>query len=158
MENWKEIKGYEGLYEVSSEGRIRIMSKTYLSGRGKYVRRVEESIMKPSYSNGYQQVTLSKDKLRKSYKVHRLVADAFIPNPDNLPCIDHINTVRTDNRVDNLRWCSHKDNSNNPITMSKYYGRQTRLGSHPTEETLKKLSESHKGKHWTTIQGKRVWY
>ena len=56
----------------------------------------------------------------KDYKLHRVVAELFIPNPENKPCIDHINTVKTDNRVCNLRWCSHKENNNNPLTLEKY--------------------------------------
>ena len=155
MEIWKEIKGYEGLYEVSSEGRVRSLDK-WVKGKVLYLKKGK--VLKESYSDGYPQVVLTKDERRKSYKVHRLVAESFIDNPNNLPCIDHINTIRTDNRIDNLRWVSYKENSNNPITLKKHYGLQIRLGSHPTPETLKKLSESHIGKHWTTIQGKRVWY
>lgn len=157
MEIWKEIKGYEGLYEVSSEGRVRV-SDRLVKTKGNVLYLKKGVILKESYAGGYSQVVLTKDGIRKSYKVHRLVAGTFIDNQDNLPCIDHINTIRSDNRVENLRWVTYKENSNNPITLSKHYGRQTRLGSHPTPETLKKLSESHKGKHWTTIQGKRVFY
>ena len=62
---------------------------------------------------------LYKNKKRNTVKVHRLVANAFIPNPDNKPQIDHINTVKDDNRVCNLRWCTEKENSNNPITAKR---------------------------------------
>ena len=157
MEIWKEIKGYEGLYEVSSEGRVRVSDKLVKTkGNVLYLRK--GVILKESYTRGYSQVVLTKDGIRKGYKVHRLVAESFIPNPDNKPEVDHINCDRSDNIVENLRWVTAKENSNNPITLSKHYGRQTRLGSHPTPETLKKMSESHKGKHWTMINNKRVYY
>lgn len=65
---------------------------------------------------GYAQVNLSIDGVRKSVLVHRLVAEAFLDNPLSLPEIDHINTIRDDNRVENLRWCNRKENENNPLT------------------------------------------
>ena len=80
----------------------------------------------------------------KKYRVHRLVAEVYLPNHDNKPCIDHINTNRSDNRVENLRWCTHLENSNNPLTKHK----QTvaKKGKPKSEETRKKMSESKKGK------------
>lgn len=97
MEQWKTIEGYE--YEVSSEGRIR-NKKT---GR----------ILKPAKnSSGYLQVVLCKNGKKKSLFVHRLVADVWIPNPDNLPQVNHINENKEDNRVENLEWCTRQYNIN----------------------------------------------
>lgn len=68
-------------------------------------------------SKEYLITTLSKNSKVKRHYLHRLVAEAFIPNPNSLPCIDHINTVKDDNKVENLKWCSYKENMNNPLTI-----------------------------------------
>lgn len=108
MEQWKDIEGYEGLYQVSDMGNVRNV---------KYNRSLKP-VLNPG---GYLKVILSKDGKRKTCKVHRLVAEAFIPNPDNKPTVDHINTIRTDNRVSNLRWFTHKEQMlDNKITNEKF--------------------------------------
>tara|TARA_R110000744_G_scaffold3002_1_gene11813 strand:+ start:253 stop:720 length:468 start_codon:yes stop_codon:yes gene_type:complete len=68
--------------------------------------------MKPSKQNGYMRVSLYKDVKRKTFYIHRLLALHFIPNPENKPCIDHINGIRDDNRLENLRWVTNKENMN----------------------------------------------
>lgn len=77
-------------------------------------------ILKESPHFGYAHVTLCKNGAQKQWRVHRLVAMAFIPNPENKPFIDHINTVRNDNRVENLRWVTRIENRNNPISVKAY--------------------------------------
>lgn len=69
--------------------------------------------------NGYLEYILSYEGERKYISVHRLVAETFIPNPEGKPCIDHINTIKTDNRVENLRWCTHQENMLNPLTYER---------------------------------------
>lgn len=104
IETWKHINGHN--YSVSSCGRIR-NDKT-------------QQILSPWLtSHGYPSVTLWRGGKGVKRPVHRLVAEAFIPNPDNKPCIDHINTVTTDNRVENLRWVTMQENSRNPITLDR---------------------------------------
>lgn len=114
-EVWKPVKGYEGLYEVSNKGNVRSVDRHVMCGKG--YRLLKGKPMNPHpNSDGYLTVGLHKNNQRNHYLVHRLAADAFIPNPNVLPFIDHINTVRDDNRVENLKWCSYKENANNPLT------------------------------------------
>jgi len=108
-EEWKAIEGYEGYYEVSSLGRVRSLPRTVSSGRG-WNYPVKGKILTPaSDRGGYQLVTLRKDGQR-TLKVHRLVAEAFIPNPLKLPQINHKDGDKTNNRVENLEWCNSKAN------------------------------------------------
>lgn len=118
MEEWVDIVGYEGLYKVSSHGRIKSLGRN--TKRGKGVGHIPQRIMSPSIGGrGYYQVTLSDiNGNRKTKYVHALVATAFIPNPESYGCIDHINTIKTDNTVSNLRWCNHQMNMRNPITKT----------------------------------------
>lgn len=106
-EQWKTIDGYRGLYKISNKGEIKSL--------------ISNTILKPCIVNGYERVNLYKKSEIKQFKVHRLVAIAFIPNPENKPCIDHINGDRVDNRVENLRWVTHKENANNLITKARTY-------------------------------------
>lgn len=107
-EIWRSVPGYERRYEVSNLGRVRSLNFNN-SGINK--------LLSISTIDGYNVVTLfDKNRRRKQLKVHRLVAMAFIPNPDNKPCVDHINGIRSDNGLENLRWATHKENINNPIT------------------------------------------
>ena len=102
MEEWRVIVETPN-YLVSNKGNV----KSLITGK----------ILKPKIEKGgYLRVHLRVPNNRY-YSIHRLVAQAFIPNPENKPCIDHINTDRTDNRVENLRWATYKENNNNPITL-----------------------------------------
>ena len=130
-EIWKPIKDFEGYYEVSNIGRVRSLNYKR-TGKEKILKNIEDY-------KGYLEVVLTKNGKRKQFKVHRLVAEAFIPNPENKPCIDHINTIKSDNRVENLRWVTYKENSNNEKTLEKFKGENHHFfGKHHTEETKKR--------------------
>lgn len=113
MEIWKPIPGYQGLYETSSMGRVRSVTHYVPHPRNKSYKLIRYGkILKPELDkSGYPTVTLCKEGKTKPFKVHRLVAKAFIPNPENLPQIDHINCKRYDNRPENLRWCTTQQNT-----------------------------------------------
>ena len=97
--SYKSIKGFEN-YIIYEDGLI------YNEKRNRFMKELKES-------NGYMRVKLSKDGKQKNFYVHRLIALTFIPNPDNKKCIDHINRIRDDNRIENLRWATYKENNQN---------------------------------------------
>lgn len=111
-EIWKEVKEYEGLYEVSNLGRVRSLDKIISDRKGRNYFRKGQIIKPQKDSGGYNKIKLSNTNNIRQMSIHRLVAEAFIPNPDNLPCVNHKNEVKTDNRVENLEWCTPKYNTN----------------------------------------------
>ena len=111
QEIWKDIKGYEGKYQVSNLGRVRSL---YDQNQFKKTHRIK--LLKFNIRSGYYNVNLNNHRKRKSFQVHRLVAFAFIPNFDNKPIINHIDENRLNNKVDNLEWCTQKEN----VLHSKY--------------------------------------
>ena len=103
----KEIKGYEGLYLIDSLGNVVSMPK---QDGSRFVN--EYNILKTSLSNcGYKRVALAKDNKMKTFSLHRLLAIHFIDNPNNYPCVNHKNGIKTDNRLENLEWCTSSQNA-----------------------------------------------
>lgn len=108
-EIWKPILGYEGYYEACNKGYIRSVDRLVKCKNG--VRTNPATILKPSLGQwGYEQVTLRKEGNKKTVRVHRIIAQTFIPNPDNLPQVNHIDGNKTNNCVDNLEWCDASHN------------------------------------------------
>ena len=105
-EIWKDIEGYEGLYQVSNFGNIRSLET--IAPSGKFVKQIIRKQSKDK--DGYCIIGLNKNKSQKTYKVHRLVAKSFIDNPNNLPEINHKDEDKTNNKVSNLEWCNSKYN------------------------------------------------
>ena len=139
MEEWRDIEGFEGLYQVSNTGKVKSLN---------YRRTGKEKILK-AYPNGhdYLQVKLHKDGKKKSCRVNRLVAQAFIPNPDNLPEVNHKDEDKTNNCVENLEWCSKLYNINYG-TGRKRSAEKLRGRKH-SEEHNKKVAEKLRGRKQT---------
>lgn len=130
VEEWRNVKGYEGLYQVSDWGNVRSLDRInefYNPMLKKMSKRFWEGkvLKKVKNQDGYDVVSL-RDYNHKGHdgKVHRLVAEAFLPNPQNKPTVDHINGDKQDNRVENLRWATNKENNNNPNTIVNMRGIQ----------------------------------
>lgn len=133
---WKDVVGFEELYEVSCQGKIRNKNNGRLLNGW-------------TIKKGYIQVALRKNKKSYFMLVHRIVAEAFIPNPDKKEFVDHINTITSDNRVENLRWCNYTENNNNPTTRRKNSiaktGKNNPLyGKTHKKETILKMRNSEK--------------
>lgn len=127
-EIWKDIKGYEGWYQVSNLGRVKSLERTFVRKNGSSFK-VKERILKYAFDHaGYPYVTLIKLKVRYNKSIHRLVAMAFIPNPENKPQIDHIDANPMNPNVNNLRWATTRENSLNPITVQRRMAGNSPIG------------------------------
>lgn len=145
-EIWKDVPEFEGYYQVSNLGNVKSLSRTIL-GRGKHNTLLKEKLLKfYTSTNGYYQVILQKEGFKKIYKVHSLVAICFLnhtPNGTHDVVIDHINEVKTDNRLENLRLIGHREN----VARSMKNNTSTYVG----------VSWSKNAKKWIsqiTIEGK----
>lgn len=146
-----ETISFAGFYQVSNLGNVRSVDRyiTYSDGRVYHYK--GKMVVKMSHvRDGYLYVRLNKNQYYCHCKVHRLVAEAFIPNPDNLPTIDHIDTNKRNNVVTNLRWVTLSDNCLNSLTRKKR--------SEIAKATIKKALETRKAKHCKTAEHTTLQY
>ena len=141
-EIWKDIKGYEGYYQVSNLGNIKRLKHTDKRGHT-----YKERMLKPSdkstailsmYGDSYKRVHLSRDGVARWLMVHRLVAEAFVPNPNNFNIVNHIDGSRGNNRADNLEWTTYKGNMEHASRIGRMKGTATRENQKLAIEVLKK--------------------
>ena len=134
-EIWRDIKGYEGLYQVSNMGRVKSLARVIMRKNGKKYS-IKERILKPQRELGYLRVNLydSSGKMKR-LRVHRLVCEAFHENPENKPCVNHIDENKANNVASNLEWCTVAENNNHGThnarvakIQSKPVGQYTRDG------------------------------
>lgn len=135
-EEWREIKGYEGIYQVSSLGRVRSLDRKVKFSDGRE-RKYGNKILSSKLSNrGYLMVTLWRNRNSQRLAIHRLVAKAFIPNPDNLPQVNHKDENKTNNRANNLEWCTNQYNNQ--------YSKNTKIAQYD--------KQGNKIKEWGSIK------
>lgn len=151
-EVWKDIIGYEEYYQVSNRGNVRSKDRwydaPYLKNK-QIIFRKGVSIKPRPNKYGYLTVCLKKNSKGKTIPIHKLVAAAFIENVLRKTCIDHVNGNRTDNRVENLRWVTIKENQNNPITKKrlsecKIGAKHHFYGKHLSKEHSQKIGNANK--------------
>ena len=131
QEQWKPIQEFNGEYEVSNLGRVRSMKRYY----GVVGRIMPQTIQR----KGYYAVTFWMNNKAYCRKVHRLVIEAFTPNPDNLPCINHIDGNKLNNHVSNLEWCTYQANMQHAVRTGLTHPHQW------TDDERKQISERNKG-------------
>lgn len=153
-EEWRDIKEYEGFYQVSNLGRVRSIDRLALNKYGVRNKPLKGKILAQRTKDGYKIVHLSVDGVDKNEQVHRLVAKAFIPNPNNLPCVNHKDEVKSNNVVTNLEWCTIE--YNNTYGTMQERGAKKRLGKKMPREGVDKMALKHKKKIGAFKDGKLI--
>ena len=143
MEIWKDIEGYEKLYQISNLGRVKSLSREKRCGSVYYITK-EKVLRTTTNKKGYLKISLHKDKVIKTYYIHRLVAETFIPNLDNLPQVNHKDENKSNNCVNNLEWCTNEYNHRYG-TINKRISNSNK-GKVIKNETRVKISNKNKGK------------
>lgn len=141
MERWKTVEGYEGMYMVSNTGLVKSLTRTVLNKHGN-PQTYPGKLLKPdvlvSNTTSYHRVTLSKGNKTSRFSVHRLVAKAFIPNPDNKPFINHIDNDGTHNNESNIEWVTHSENMVHAQKQGRLFQSQSTGGKKGSRVNLQK--------------------
>lgn len=144
MEIWKDIKNYEGLYQVSSKGRVKALARTVINKNGleqNYPERYLKFDVTSHNNSDYLRVALSQNHKVKKHSVHRLVAEAFIPNIDNKPHVNHLDNDATNNNVSNLEWVTHSENMIHAQKQNRLFTSQSKGGKTAGELKLIELQQ-----------------
>ena len=151
-EIWKDIPGFEGMYQASNLGNIKSLSRKV---DNRYM--LQERVLKPALNaQGYLFVVLCKKGKTFDKRVNRLVAEAFIPNPYKKTYVNHKNEIKTDNNVENLEWMTPKENSNYSVKKIKQYSKNNEyIKTWNNLEIIKEQLEIDKGNIIKCCQGKR---
>ncbi len=152
-EVWKDIEGFEGVYQISNMGRVKSLERKCKSGLH-YSRCtiVKQKIRKQNFTpNGYLCVLLSRNGKDIPISPHRMVAKHFIPNPENKPTVDHINTIKYDNRVENLRWFTNKEQM---VCNRATYEKVKKVSAENGKRACKIMNEANKRKIRCSTTGK----
>ena len=136
---WKDIEGYEGLYQVSDAGEVRSLDRITTGNRNRKIN--GKVLAKLKTGTGYYRVDLCKNGKTKRHKVHRLVAKAFIENPNNKPFVNHIDNNPLNNNVSNLEWCTASENSLHSVRCGRWKERSH--ASVATKEIVEKVFEEY---------------
>lgn len=141
LNTWKEIPNTNGFYSASILGEIRSNDRNmvYADGRKYFVR--GKTLIPRFTTSGYLAITICINAKKTQRGVHQLIAETFIPNPNNLPCVLHNNDIKTDNRPSNLSWGTHKDNSQDCLNKGRHYAGNRKLNQQQVEEIKKLLNE-----------------
>ena len=146
MEEWKDIPGYEGFYQVSNLGVVRSVDHFVNSKNGSTALKKGKVIAQKKNIYGYMEVHLSRLGKCSSVRVHRLVASAFIPNPEGLPYVNHKDEVKSNNVVTNLEWCDGRYNTNYGTGISR--AMQTKIERGEVDPELIGLPEKERKRLW----------
>lgn len=137
-EEWRQVAGYDFLYEVSNYGRIRGYVNRDSSIQGKKIGNIKRPTLNKA---GYLTIMLWKGNFPRCVKVHRLVAEAFIPNPENKRTVNHKNGIKTDNSLPNLEWATHKENHKHAVENGLYPESKTGEDYHSSKLTNQDVIE-----------------
>lgn len=151
---WKNIVGFEGLYQVSDDAEIKSLSRQIISKTGQTYT-LKERILKPTTNpRGYLQVFLRKDRKTYALYVHRIVAEAFVPNPDNLPTVNHKDGVKANCKAYNLEWSTYGENNQHAYDNNLHGRGEMHYRSHLTEDQVREIRKHGKNATYEEIAQK----
>lgn len=164
-EKWKPVNGYEGLYEISNIGRVKSLKKWRRTGINSGYFQNEMILKQDCNYLGYMKIDFRKDGVRKGFLVHRVVAEMFIPNLENKPQVNHINGIKTDNRIENLEWCTGSENIIHAFENGKRSPKAVFSDDEARDIIGRKLNGEQRKKVWNDYKDKiteggfqHIWY